>query len=93
MTVRKDATPSSVSCQNHGDTLKDEIYRRMFRLEANRPGAELDLATALLRGWLGPYSTPEATGLLEWLRKVTPLCLTMIEARQQPCDVCREQRH
>jgi hypothetical protein len=32
-----------------GEELKDEVYRQMFRLEAQRRGAARDLAVALLR--------------------------------------------
>jgi hypothetical protein len=87
MTVRKAATRSSGPRQNHGDKLKDEVYRQMFRLEANRPDADLDLAIALLRGWLASYSEPEALNMHEWLKKVCPICLRMIEARQPVRDV------
>ena len=31
----------------------------MFRLEESRPGAEIDLALALLRAWLAVESVPE----------------------------------
>jgi hypothetical protein len=65
----------------------------MFRLEASRRGADLDLAIALQRGWLDSYSKPDATKLLEWLNKVSPLCLRMIEAKQQSGDIGREQIH
>ena len=63
----------------------------MFRLEANRRGADLDLATALVRGWLESYSEPEAALLLEWLKKISPLCLHMIEEKQHSGDVIRER--
>lgn len=93
MPARKAATRSSKLRQDHDDRLKDEVYRQMFRLEADRQGAELDLATALLRGWLDSYSRPEATRLLEWLGKISPLCLQMIGAKRQPGDVGRERIH
>jgi hypothetical protein len=93
MNARKIATRSSISRQDRSDKLKDEVYRQMLRLEANRRGADLDLATALLRGWLDSYSQSEASKLLEWLSKVSPLCLSMIEAKQHSYDVCREQLH
>ena len=82
MTVRKAATRSSAFRRSHGERLKDEVYRQMFRLEANRPGADLALAVALLRGWLASNSEPEAAQLLEWLRKICPICLVMIEAER-----------
>jgi hypothetical protein len=83
MAQRKSATGSEHPRRDRGDKLKDEVYRQMFRLEANRPGADLDLAIALLRGWLAPCSEPEHAKLCEWLEKVCPICLLMIEAAQQ----------
>lgn len=83
MTVRK---ASSNALRNHGDQLKDEVYRQMFRLEANRRGADLDLAMALLRGWLSLSFEPEVSKLREWLTKISPLCLRMIELKQQASD-------
>jgi hypothetical protein len=82
MMLRKVASQPGGSRQNQGDKLKDEVYRQMFRLEANRPGADLALAIALLRGWLASNSEPEAAQLLEWLRKICPICLVMIEAER-----------
>lgn len=93
MNARNTANRSSIARQDRGDKLKDEVYRQMLRLEANRRGADLDLATALLHGWLHSYSTPEASKLLEWLSKVSPICLSMIEARRHSCDVGRERLH
>lgn len=88
MTAQKTEARWSSPCQDHGNKLKDEVYRQMFRLEANRGGADLGLATALLHAWLDS-SRPEAPTLLEWLKKISPLCLSMIEAKQQPSDVSR----
>lgn len=39
-----------------GEHLKDEIYRQMFRLEAGRAGAAIELAVALLRAWVAADS-------------------------------------
>jgi hypothetical protein len=83
MTVRKDTARSRSPRRNHGQRLKDEVYRQMFRLEAGRPGAELELAIALLRGWLAADCEPEVSISREWLKKICPVCLLMIEARQQ----------
>jgi hypothetical protein len=60
--------------------LKDEVYRQMFRLEAQRPGAAKDLAVALLRAWIGTDSRTKTGVDKEWLRKICPLCIAMIEA-------------
>jgi hypothetical protein len=83
MTARKAVTRSSTFRQNRGERLKDEVYRQMFRLEAGRPGAELALTIALLRGWLAADCEPEVSKSREWLKKICPVCLLMIEARQQ----------
>jgi len=58
---------------------KDEVYRQMFRLEAGRSGAELGLALALLRAWIATDSKPVGAGNRDWLSKVSPICLQMIE--------------
>ncbi len=55
----------------------------MFRLEEGRPGAELNLTIALLRAWLASDSDPGVSKSREWLKKICPLCLLMIEARPQ----------
>lgn len=83
MTARKTATRSRSPRRAHGERLKDEVYRQMFRLEASRPGAELDLALALLRGWLDAETEPAESSSREWLRKICPICLHTIEDRRQ----------
>ena len=60
--------------------LKDEVYRQMFRLEEGRSGAELGLALALLRALIATDPKHESAGNREWLSKVSPICLQMIEA-------------
>ncbi len=62
------------------EQVKDEVYRQMFRLEASRPGAEMDLALALLRAWQAAESGDERN----WLKKICPICLVMIEAAAHP---------
>ena len=78
MTPRK-AVGSNTSPRNQGDQLKDEVYRQMFRLEENRPGAEMGLALALVRAWLTSDSKPESGEERDWLKKVSSICLQMIE--------------
>ena len=60
--------------------IQDEIYREMYLLEAGRSGAELGLALALLRAWVAIDSKSERAGNREWLSKLSPICLQMIEA-------------
>jgi hypothetical protein len=73
--------------------LKDEVYRRMYRLEECRSGAELGLALALLRGWIATDSKREGVGDREWLSMVSPICLQMIETalkRNRPALPCAQ---
>ena len=80
MTPRKAVVSSNKPCRNQGEKLKDEVYRQMFRLEESRPGAEMRLALALLRAWLASGSKPESDEERDWLKKVSPICLEMIES-------------
>ena len=66
--------------QRQSEHLKDEVYRQMFRLEENRRGADLALALALLRAWIAADDKPRDVEDRDWLRKVSPICLQMIEA-------------
>ncbi len=93
MTTRKIVTQPNNSQHIHGERVKDEVYRRMFLLEESRPGAAMDLALALLRAWLGVHSMPAGDEEREWLKKVSPICLEMIEATLQPWNTAhlREQ--
>jgi hypothetical protein len=78
MTPRK-AVRSNKPSRIQGEQFKDEVYRQMFRLEESRPGAEMGLALALLRAWLASDSKPESGEERVWLKKVSPICLQMIE--------------
>jgi len=51
----------------------------MFRLEAQLPRAEMDLAIALLRAWMELCSEPRGAKEKPWLTKISPICLQMIE--------------
>ena len=83
MTLRQGTARSRPPRRNHGEQLKDEVYRQMFRLEEGRPGAELDLTIALLRAWIASDCEPDVSKSREWLKKICPVCLLMIEARRQ----------
>jgi len=87
MTARDALTRPSKPRRTHDERLKDEVYRHMFRLEGNRPGADLDLAVALVRGWLDADSERGRPAMREWLKKICPICLSMIEAKQQASDI------
>lgn len=60
--------------------LKDEVYRQMFRLEEGRPGAEMGLAVVLLQAWIATDSKHQSCEDRDWLKKISPICLQMIEA-------------
>ncbi|HEX4066512.1 MAG TPA: hypothetical protein VHZ09_10860 [Acidobacteriaceae bacterium] len=61
------------------DRLKDEVYRQMLRLEAGRPAAQILLAVALVNAWVTlEEERPDCEARL-WLRKLSPVCLHMIE--------------
>jgi len=66
----------------HGERIKDEVYRQMFLLEDDRPGAEIGLALALLHAWQECDSRQEC-GERDWLQKISPICLQMIEKSLQ----------
>jgi hypothetical protein len=55
----------------------------MFRLEERRPGAEMGLALALLRAWLAEGSKPAGNEERDWLKKISSICMEMIEAALQ----------
>ena len=82
---RNSAHPQSARTRG-AEPLKDEVYRQMYRLESNRSGSEVDLALALLRAWTAADCEPADGETRQWLRKVCPICIEMIEAAQRPDD-------
>lgn len=73
------------------DRLQDEVCRQMLRLEAGRPSAHLLLAVALLNAWMMLEGQAPDCEPRQWLRRLTPVCLRMIEeACRASCDSCRE---
>lgn len=80
MTERKCVTRSGNSRTNRCARIKDEVYRQMYRLEESRPGSKLALALALLHAWLNAEAKPENSDDQDWLKKISPICLEMIES-------------
>ena len=79
MTSQKRTTPSAASPARY-ELLQNEVYRHMFRLEDHRPGADLNLALALLRAWQACGSGPGARARRQWLCKICPICIAMIQS-------------
>ncbi len=79
MTPRKGTAKATGSPSKWSERLKDEVYRQMYRLEASRPGAEVALAIALLRAWIASDSEAQMPQSREWLLKICPICIQMIE--------------
>ena len=67
------------SRSRQANRLMDDVYREMFLLESRRPGAEMGLALALIRAGAKADSVPESREVCSWLKRVCPICLTMIE--------------
>ena len=80
---RHSCPPSASSCRD--GLLQSEVYRQMFRLEDHRPGAEVDLALALLRAWQACGNGPAARAQRQWLRTICPICVAMIESAPSSC--------
>jgi hypothetical protein len=83
MTVRKGVARTAGPRHIRGERIKDEVYRQMFLLEERRPGAEMGLALVLLRAWLEADAKPASDEERDWLKKISPICLEMIEDELQ----------
>jgi hypothetical protein len=90
VTAQKSVSQQGNSRHNRSEPLKDEVYRQMFRLEAHRPGAETDLSIALLRAWIALGPASKSSEERQWLQKISPICLVMIEAALQTRESSRE---
>jgi hypothetical protein len=63
-----------------GERIEDEVYRQKFLLEECSPGAAVGLALALLRAWVDADAKSAINEERGWLRRVSPICLEMIQA-------------
>ncbi|MGC2617599.1 MAG: hypothetical protein WA414_01075 [Acidobacteriaceae bacterium] len=61
------------------ESLKDEVYRQVLRLEAGYPGADVHLAAALLRSWMIIAEHPTQSQFRRWVSTISPICLRLIE--------------
>lgn len=86
MTPRKSTAKATGSPFKWSERLKDEVYRQMYLLEASRPGAEAALAIALLRAWIASGAEAEMPLSREWLIKICPICIQMIEETMNVSD-------
>ena len=71
--------------KRNNERLQDEVYRQVFRLEAHRQGAELDLSVALLRAWQAADGAASQDHEWLWLKNICPICIKMIEAARRKC--------
>lgn len=78
--------PRKVSART-ADRLKDEVYRQMLRLESRHASADLWLAVAVLRAWLALEKQPSDCEARRWLRRLTPVCLRLIEEAAGPLAI------
>ena len=75
------AFPRSDMLQSRkANRLQDEVYREMFLLESQRPGAEMGLTLALLRAFVASDQLAEKNEIRAWLEVICPVCLKMIDS-------------
>ena len=86
MTAKRARNRPGLSRNHPSARVKDEVYRQMFRLEEARPGAEMGLALALLRAWLAVGSAPACNEDRDWLKKISPIGIEMIETSLQAVE-------
>lgn len=60
------------------NALRDAVYRSMLQLEAGKAAGAPSLCRALQNAWFASQSVDPEDLLMEWLGKVTPLCLRML---------------
>lgn len=69
--------------------IRDEVYRQMIRLETGRPGAGIQLAVALLHAWMAIDSALPKNEQFQWLQRISPACIAMIEAVDPAQSSCK----
>lgn len=65
------------------DSLKDEVYRQMLRIEVGYPKAELLLGMALLRAWVVIEKRRADSEPKRWLLRTVPVSICLIHASEQ----------
>lgn len=93
MRTRRPIAQKTCPAHRHGERIKDEVYRQMFRLEEGRAGSEIALALALLRAWLAAGSELLGSEDHAWLKKVSALGVEMIEGSTQAHGPGNETAH
>ena len=83
MKVRKGISRPAIRGNSVASESRMKYIGRCSVLEECRPGAEMGLALALLRAWMAADSKPASDEEREWLKKISPICLEMIEAELQ----------
>jgi len=89
MTAEKGVGRPRNSRPNRVNRLTDEVYRQMFKLEEGKPGAEMGLSLALLRARVATDTELEGSEEWDWLKKISPICLQMVERSLQRLDEMR----
>jgi putative redox protein len=75
-----------------GNVHRDSVYRAIFQLEAGKIGASKALCESLRRAWLNEQ-TRKNQEFLEWLHKVTPMCLALISTSGESCGSSLASMH
>lgn len=80
----------SIGSRRTSERVRDEVYRQMIRFEAQHPDAELKLALALLHAWMALDRPLMEGDQYQWLRKICPVCLAMIETVHRGQASCKQ---
>jgi len=80
---RKRLRDPEAALKRNKERLQDEVYRQVFRLEAHRQDAELDLSVALLRAWQAAAGVASQDDEWQWLKNICPICIKMIETARR----------